>query len=255
MPPGLLRQAVMPLVALHGMPEIHASLAKHMPLIRAVDLQQLPQPSAKPRRTTYEGYQPAGILKKNWLQKHVLESAAAIAALVPWNTAQEGDIFDAVIEKINAARQVARRQGVHVVVVVVTTGKVPDDVDQRYAQLHRKAELDGRLAALLVSEPDFALRLGAERLQHMLMEAAWAYMEERNKWSRTVVVHLQRSTQLALSVRHGLKIAFHLEHRDRSAAVKQYLATYSELCELGAAGKISQKSGFFWNICGKCLSD
>ena len=110
----------------------------------------------------------------------------------------------------------------------------PDDVDQRYAQLHRKAELDGRLAALLVSEPDFALRLGAERLQHMLMEAAWTYMEERNKWSRTVLGHLQRPAQMALVVRHGLKLAFHMEHRDRSAAAKQYTSTYSQLCELAA---------------------
>ena len=233
-PPELLRQPVMPLVALHGMVEMHAALAKHMTLIRAVDIQQLPTASAKARRTTYEGYQPAGILKKCWLRKHVLESAAAIAALVPWEPASEGDNFDAVMERIHAARQVVRRQGVLVVVVVVATGKVPDDVDQRYAQLHRKAELDGRLAALLVSEPDFALRLGAERLQHMLMEAAWTYMEERNKWSRTVLGHLKRPAQMALVVRHGLKLAFHLEHRDRSVAVKQYTSTYGHLCELAA---------------------
>jgi len=234
MPPALLRQIQVPLIALHGMAEMHAALTKHMHLIRTVDLQHLPTPSAKARRTSYEGYQPAGILKKNWLQKHVLESAATIAALVPWCPADEGDNFDTVIERIKVARQVVRRQGVLVVVVVVATGKVPDDVDQRYAQLHRKAELDGRLAALLVSEPDFALRLGAERLQHLLMDAAWTYMDERNKWSRTVMAHLQRPVQLALIVRHGLKLAFHLEHRDRSAAVKQYLSTYSDLCELGA---------------------
>ena len=232
LPPELLRQPVMPLVALHGAADIHAALAKHMPLIRAVDMQQLPAASAKPRRATYENYQPAGVLKKRWLRKHVLESAAAIAALVPWCPADEGDSFAAVIERINAARQVARRPGVLVVVVVVATGKVPDDVDQRYAQLHRTAELDGRLAALLVSEPDFALRLGAERLQHMLMEAAWAYMDERNKLSRSVMAHMQRPAQLALVVRHGIKLAFHLEHRDRSAAMKQYMSTYNDLCEL-----------------------
>jgi len=232
LPPELLRQPVMPLVALHGAADIHAALAKHMPLIRAVDMEQLPAASAKPRRTTYENYQPAGVLKKRWLRKHVLESAAAIAALVPWCPAEEGDGFDAVIERINAARQVVRRQGVLVVVVVVATGKVPDDVDQRYAQLHRNAGLDGRLAALLVSEPDFALRLGAERLQHMLMEAAWTFMEERNKFSRSVMAHVQRPAQLALVVRHGIKLAFHLEHRDRSAAMKQYMSTYNDLCEL-----------------------
>jgi hypothetical protein len=230
MPPDLLRQPVMPLVALQGMAEMHAALTKHMPLIRAVDMQQLPAVSAKPRRSTYEGYQPAGILKKGWLRKHVLESATAVGALVPWSP--EGDVFDAVIERINAARQVVRRQGVLVVVVVVATGKVPDDVDQRYALLHRQAELDGRLAALLVSEPDFALRLGAERLQHMLMEAAWNYMEGRNKWSRTVLGHLQRPGQMALVVRHALKLAFYMEHRDRSAAMKQYTSAYSLLCEL-----------------------
>jgi len=179
MPPELLRQAVMPMIALHGMVDMHPALAKHMPLIRAVDIQQLPPASSKSRRTTYEGYHPAGILKQRWLQKHVIDSASAIAALVPWCPAEEGDNFDAVMERINTARQVVRRQGVLVVVVVVATGKVPDDVDQRFAQLHRTAELDGRLAALLVNEPDFALRLGAERLQHMLMEAAWGYMEER----------------------------------------------------------------------------
>jgi hypothetical protein len=183
------------------------------------------------RRASYEGYVPAGVLKKRWLHKHVLETASAIAALVPWCPTEEGDGYDAVVERINTVRQVARRPSVPVLVVVVAKGKVPDDVDQRYAQLHRAAHLDGRLAALLVSEPDFALRLGAERLQHMLMDAAWAYMEERNKWSRTVMAHLQRSSQLALVVRHGFKLAFHLEHRDRSAAVKQYTQSYSDLCE------------------------
>ena len=66
MPPALLRQIQVPLIALHGMAEMHAALTKHMHLIRTVDLQHLPTPSAKARRTSYEGYQPAGILKKNW---------------------------------------------------------------------------------------------------------------------------------------------------------------------------------------------
>jgi len=47
MPPEVLRQPVMPLVALHGMSDMHAPLAKHMTLIRTVDLQQLPAAAAK----------------------------------------------------------------------------------------------------------------------------------------------------------------------------------------------------------------
>ena len=232
MPPELVRQPVMPLVALHGMTDLHASLVRHMPLIRAVDLAQLPRRVAKARRSSFEGHVPQGVLKKGWLQKHVLETAASIAALVPWCPAEEGDGLDAVLARVAAARELPRRAGVQVVIVLVATGKVPDDVDQRYAQLYRTAALDGRLSALLVSEPDFALRLGAERLQHMLMDAAWAYFEERTKWSRTVLAHVQRPAQLALVVRHGMKIAFNTEHRDRAAALKQYLETYKDLCDL-----------------------
>ena len=59
-------------------------------------------------------------------------------------------------------------------------------------------------------------------------------LNPQNKWSRTVLGHLQRPAQMALVVRHGLKLAFHLEHRDRTAAMKQYMSTYNDLCEFAA---------------------
>ena len=61
MPPALVRQPVMPLVALHGMTDLHAALLRHMPLIRAVDLAQLPHRVAKARRSSFEGHVPQGV--------------------------------------------------------------------------------------------------------------------------------------------------------------------------------------------------
>lgn len=63
----------------------------------AVQFKLLPSnydfPVAKPKRTSYEWYQPKGILKRNWMLKHlhVLPSVVVLFQDMEWNDAQWTD--------------------------------------------------------------------------------------------------------------------------------------------------------------------
>lgn len=128
--------------------------------VRAVSLEKLAPSTPKPKRGSYDGVRAGGILKAGWLEKHTNKAPAATAALIEWAAADGGEgALAKVVAEIAATRQhFASRGQARVVIVLVAASPVLEDVEQRYALVVQRASLDPRLASLLVTETDIALR-------------------------------------------------------------------------------------------------
>ncbi len=81
-PVDLLRLPPFPLIGLHGLAELHSTVSTCMTLVRTADLDGLPVVPHKPKHTSYDTVRPSGILKANWLRKHLQDMPAAVAMLV-----------------------------------------------------------------------------------------------------------------------------------------------------------------------------
>jgi hypothetical protein len=82
LPADLLRLPPFPLIGLHGLAELHPTVSTCMTLVRTADLDSLPVVTHKPKHTSYDTVRPSGVIKANWLRKHLIEMPAAVATLV-----------------------------------------------------------------------------------------------------------------------------------------------------------------------------
>ncbi|EKX49369.1 hypothetical protein GUITHDRAFT_104898 [Guillardia theta CCMP2712] len=218
-----------------------------MPLLRTVDLDSLPSAIGQHKEGGHGVQRASGMLKKQWLRKHVMLRPCAIAILIPWKAADEAGDLHQLKQQVALAEQEVSRPGVRVVLALVVEGATPTDVDQRFELLLHRLEYQRSLAALVIRHPEFALRLSAEKLQHKLMDAAWLLLDEACARARTKLLSFNRQHQLELIVRQGIKLAFYLEHKERSAALKQFLLSYSDVCD-GVGHVVMERFGEFKRV-------
>jgi hypothetical protein len=79
LPSSILELSPRPLVALHGLAEMHVSVSAKLSLLRTANLDSLPPPSQKPKRQTFDGIQ----TQEPLLHNHSLSPASSGTSLPP----------------------------------------------------------------------------------------------------------------------------------------------------------------------------
>lgn len=234
------------LVALVGVQDAHPALIEGMPGLRflsvpSVSAALFPKKKAHPpRASSYEGYEPAGVLKTSWLFKHRDQVPAAVLLLVEdthrAEAARERELewqaehFVQSVAGLRAAN--APRDDIRVAVAVLRADDAPRDEDvavgRRYAAAARHAGLDPRDAVFVVRRAEAAA--AAARMEPALKAAAADYYRAQCRRAKKVVDRVSKSSQPRLCCRHQFKIGFFAEAAgDPDSAARHYRSAYEFL--------------------------
>lgn len=195
-------------------------------------------PKPKPKHPSYEWYEERGLLKSNWLHKHLAE-VPAVAILffdMDWDDPSWADKRNDCSAKIRALRASLQGRNTKVALVLVQNNlsiPVGDNVlaTERAHALCNACEIPPKaLFVLPYSDHLFGFIL---RLETAFQEITQGYYLNECKRVKAHKDFANKNTHQQLLIRHQFKIAFlHELKQDPGVAIRHYKQAYVDLLEL-----------------------
>ncbi|EDW50298.1 GM14549 [Drosophila sechellia] len=216
-------------------------------------------PVAKPKRASYEWYHPKGILKRNWMLKHlhVLPSVVVLFQDMEWNDLQwtEKQVQCAAI--VQALKNALQERNTRLCLVLLQrAAPLPPGEDllaaERAASLTNACGITSKMLFILPHTEHltgYALRLESAFLD--MAQSYYALMSKRIRNHRDQLT----AAHTSLKIRHQFKLGFVAEMRqDFSTGQKHYFQAYANLDEIrindGNCLEIKTLAGFLnYKIC------
>uniref|UniRef100_A0A6P4EJA3 Trafficking protein particle complex subunit 11 n=1 Tax=Drosophila rhopaloa TaxID=1041015 RepID=A0A6P4EJA3_DRORH len=216
-------------------------------------------PVAKPKRASYEWYHPKGILKRNWMLKHlhVVPSVVVLFQDMEWNDLQwtEKQVQCAAI--VQALKNALQERNTRLCLVLLQkAAPLPPGEDllaaERAASLTNACGITSKMLFILPHTEHlsgYALRLESAFLD--MAQSYYALMSKRIRNHRDQLT----AAHTSLKIRHQFKLGFVAEMRqDFSTGQKHYFQAYANLDEIrindGNCLEIKTLAGFLnYKIC------
>ncbi|XP_056633401.1 trafficking protein particle complex subunit 11 [Diorhabda sublineata] len=195
-------------------------------------------PVMKPRRTSYDWYIPKGILKKNWMKKHLYEVPAVIVIFydLDWHDPQWNEKMIECASRVQSMRAALEGRNTRLTIVLIQNcTPLPPGEDalaaERAAALCSSCELNSQ--SLFVLPHGDHLQGYAIRLENAFFEFAQTYYHNETKKVKSHKEHLNKNSHQYLFVRHHFKMGFLNElKQDLHMAHKHYTHAYNSLLEI-----------------------
>lgn len=195
-------------------------------------------PVIKPKRSSYDWYIPKGILKRNWMNKHLNEIPAVIVVFydLDWNDPHWNERMIECSSRVRSLRAALEgRNSIICVVLIQSALPMPagEDVlaNERHLALCSSCELNASL--LYVLPHGDHLQGYIIRLETAFSELAQGYYHNEIKVVKSHKEHLNKNAHIYLIVRHHFKIGFLSElKQDIQSAYKYYMYAYNTLLEI-----------------------
>ncbi|KAG4077438.1 hypothetical protein HA402_002865 [Bradysia odoriphaga] len=189
-------------------------------------------PVSKPKRQTYEWYNPKGILKRNWMLKHlhVLPAVVVLFQDIEWNDPQWSEKLLHCASVVQSLKNSLQGRNTKIAVVLLQKDSPIPSTDviavERSANLTSKCDITSKML--------FVLSIN-EHLMGMspaFVDFGQSYYKQMTQQVRVHRDQLTTSHQF-LKIRHQFKLGFIAEMRfDYSAALKHYSQAYVNLEEI-----------------------
>ena len=192
---------------------------------------------AKPKRNSYEWYVPKGLLKKNWMTKHLSQLPAVVVLFVDLDWS-DPDLQDKVLDcsaRLANLRQALQGRTTKLALVLVQRsrpggGGAAEDgavsAAESVTQLCTECELSSRAVFTLLVNGD-ELPHSVVKLENSLHDMAQNYYHSEIKNIRGHREMINKTTHLYLFVRHQYKLGFLNELKsDFHSAYKAYQVDY-----------------------------
>jgi len=220
-----------------------------------LDSGSLSLPPGKPARTSYEWYVPRGLLKRNWMVKHLQEIPSVIVVFSYLEFQGNSPNTQAVAARVQEARKALGGRPTKFSIVILQ--------DAPGSSIQDESVLNTICTECTVSSRAvFSLTLGQEdllpsvmRLESAIQELSQNYYHGQMKGVRGHRELLNRSSHLHLLVRHAFKIGFFNELKsDSHAAYKSYCSAYQLLLEVrlteGSLPEVRTVAALInWKVC------
>uniref|UniRef100_A0A1E1XLT0 Trafficking protein particle complex subunit 11 n=1 Tax=Amblyomma sculptum TaxID=1581419 RepID=A0A1E1XLT0_AMBSC len=195
-------------------------------------------PKPKPKHPSYERYEERGVLKSNWLRKHLAQVPAAAILFfdMDWDDPQWADKRADCSARMRALRASLQGRNTKVALVLVQNNlsiPVGDNLlaTERAHALCNACELPPKaLFVLPYSDHLFGFIL---RLETAFLEITQGYYLNECKRVKAHKDFANKNTHQQLLIRHQFKIAFlHELKQDPGIAIRHYKQAYVDLLEL-----------------------
>ncbi|XP_052847820.1 trafficking protein particle complex subunit 11 [Drosophila gunungcola] len=216
-------------------------------------------PVAKPKRASYEWYHPKGILKRNWMLKHlhVLPSVVVLFQDMEWNDLQWTEKQVQCASIVQALKNALQERNTRLCLVLLQkAAPLPPGEDllaaERAASLTNACGITSKMLFILPHTEHltgYALRLESAFLD--MAQSYYALMSKRIRNHRDQLT----AAHTSLKIRHQFKLGFVAEMRqDFSTGQKHYFQAYANLDEIrindGNCLEIKTLAGFLnYKIC------
>eukprot|EP00007_Cunea_sp_BSH-02190019_P004543 CAMPEP_0174242618 /NCGR_PEP_ID=MMETSP0417-20130205/28537_1 /TAXON_ID=242541 /ORGANISM="Mayorella sp, Strain BSH-02190019" /LENGTH=1199 /DNA_ID=CAMNT_0015322037 /DNA_START=109 /DNA_END=3708 /DNA_ORIENTATION=+ len=192
-------------------------------------------PRRKDKRTTYEGYTPAGMLKLSWLHRHVTSFPSVLTVFISWEDEVENWQNKEIetLAFIDQARQIILTKNIRLLVVLVVNDI--DDIkpairEQKVHNVAKHCNLSERNFVFFSRKTPKDCTVNVEK--HLMELASQYYMEEAKRLKKQKDLISKRS-QPQLLVRLYFKIGFLYEFcTGFTLAIKYYRTAYVYLREV-----------------------
>eukprot|EP00096_Caligus_rogercresseyi_P005662 TRINITY_DN21630_c0_g1_i1.p1 TRINITY_DN21630_c0_g1~~TRINITY_DN21630_c0_g1_i1.p1 ORF type:complete len:1144 (-),score=382.67 TRINITY_DN21630_c0_g1_i1:80-3382(-) len=229
-------------------------------------MENLEFPPLKERRSNYDWYIPKGILKRNWMSKHLnqIPSVVVLFVQLDWKHPNWMEKILEVSSKVKSVRTTLSGRGTKLAVVLIQKeAPLPyaasDEDSERASSLCSACELSPRsLFALPMSAE--SLRGYASKLENAFYELSQNYYHQEIRNVKSHRDHLNKTTHAYLFVRHQFKIGYLYElKQEPMSAYKHYGQAYSLLMEVRATDtnimEVKTVAGFInYKICRLAFS-
>eukprot|EP00794_Sanderia_malayensis_P013921 gene13921-15373_t len=216
------------------------------------------------KRTSYEFYVPKGILKKDWISKHlkVIPSLMVVFYDLDWDDAHWKEKETECASKVAVLRSSLQGRNSRLAVVLIQKN-IPlppgEDVQagERAASLCGACELSAK--SLFVLPFSDHLHGYVIRLENAFYEISQAYYTNEIRRVKSHREFLNKSQHQLLYVRHQFKIAFFSElKQDVNGALKHYRQAYLHLLEIKLTDvnnlEVKTVAGYInYKICRLCF--
>lgn len=190
-------------------------------------------PTKKPKRQSFEWYNPKHILKKNWILKylHVLPSLIVVCVDLEWKDPQWSEKqlqCSTMIQQLKAKFQDRFTKIALVLLQKTSTFLATDDLvaTERAAALANICEINAKQLFVLPVNDQHLLGYTI-RLESAFLELSQSFYIQMLKCYRS---HQTTSSHQTLKVRHQFKMGYICELRlDFSTALKYYTQAYANL--------------------------
>lgn len=190
------------------------------------------------KRQSYEWYIPKGILKTNWMKKHLTQVPAVVVVFfdLDWDEPLWKERQMECSTRVEIVRNSLQGRGTKVSVVLIQkNAPLPPGEDvvaaERAASLCSACDLSAKNLYVL---PQTDHLIGYTiRLENAFYELAQAYYHGEARKVKSHKDFLNKTTHQLLFVRHQFKVAFFNEMKqDTSTAIKHYKQAYGHVLEL-----------------------
>ncbi|BFF96716.1 trafficking protein particle complex subunit 11 [Drosophila madeirensis] len=191
-------------------------------------------PVAKPKRASYEWYHPKGILKRNWMLKHlhVLPSVVVLFQDMEWNDLQWTEKQVQCAGTVQALKNALQERNTRLCLVLLQVVPPGEDLlaAERAASLTSACGITSKMLFIL---PHTEHLMGYTlRLESAFLDMAQSYYALMSKRIRNHRDQLS-AAHTTLKIRHQFKLGFVAEMRqDFSTAQKHYFQAYTILVEI-----------------------
>uniref|UniRef100_A0AAG5D5Q5 Trafficking protein particle complex subunit 11 n=1 Tax=Anopheles atroparvus TaxID=41427 RepID=A0AAG5D5Q5_ANOAO len=194
-------------------------------------------PVSKPKHQSYEWYSPKGILKRNWMLKHlhVLPAVVVLFQDLEWNDPKWTEKQLQCAATIQVLKNSLQGRNTRIAIALLQRGNhllQGEDMlaSERAAQLTSNCDINAKM--LFVLPHNDHLMGHIFRLQSAFLELAQSYYAQMMKQIR---LHRDQLTDAhtVLKIRHQFKLGFISELKlDQSNALRHYRQTYTFLDDL-----------------------
>lgn len=195
-------------------------------------------PKSKAKKTSYEWYVPKGILKSNWMNKHLNQIPAVVVVFfdLDWDEQLWKERQMECATRLEIVRNSLSGRSSRVCVVLIQKNSpLPPGEDviaaERAASFCSACELSAKsLFVLPHTDHLFGYTI---RLENAFYEQAQSYYHTEARRVKAHKEFLNKTTHQLLYVRHQFKIAFYNElKQDTHTAIKNYKQAYGHILEL-----------------------
>nr|CAD7408851.1 unnamed protein product [Timema cristinae] len=196
-------------------------------------------PPVKPKRNSYDWYIPKGILKRNWMNKHLNEVPAVVVIFyeLDWDDVLWNEKKIECSSRVQSVRASLEGRNTRIAVILIQqTAPLPSGEDmlaaERATALCTSCELNPK-SLFVLPHGDHLLGYTL-RLENAFFDLAQNYYHHEARNVRSHRDHLNKITHQYLFVRHFFKMGFlnELKQQDNNTAHKHYTQAYNHLLEI-----------------------
>ncbi|RWS25678.1 trafficking protein particle complex subunit 11-like protein, partial [Leptotrombidium deliense] len=196
--------------------------------------------ACKPKKSSYEWHIPKGILKSNWLHKHLFEvpSVALLFIDLEWSDPNWETASSECASKVEQLKRQLTGRNTRIALVLVQENLTFPGVDdslptERAAHLCSVCDLSPKSLFVLPLLDHQHFTGFVLRMETAIFELAKGYYQYEAKIIKAHKEHLNKTTHQLLFVRHMFKIAFLNEIKQEiQTAIKGYKQAYAYLMEV-----------------------